>query len=159
MSYDIAQVCPNGHVANSSYQEFPEYNREFCEHCGEKTITHCPNCNNPILGYPRDIVAIGYKYRPPAYCHRCGHAFPWTERKIQAAVELSAEEAHLNDEDRAILEQSINDIVKDSPKTQLAASRFKKAMTKAGTATAGAVKDILVDIVSETAKKIIWPSG
>jgi hypothetical protein len=34
-SYDIAQVCPNGHVANDSTQRDPEFNMEFCDKCGE----------------------------------------------------------------------------------------------------------------------------
>jgi hypothetical protein len=156
--YDVAQVCPNGHTANDSFREFSDFNKEFCDKCGEKTITSCPKCNNPIRGayHAQGVIGV-FEYTPPAYCHNCGNAFPWTERKIQAAIELSVEEGNLNEEDSKVLEQSIKDIVRDIPQTQVAASRFKKIMTKVGSSTAGAVKDILVDIVSETAKKIIWP--
>jgi len=158
MGYDIAQVCPNGHTANDSYQEYPEFNKQFCEKCGEKTITHCTKCNGPIQGAYHSEGVIGvFEYTPPGYCHHCGNAFPWTERKILAAMELSVEEGHLDKEESMILEQSIKEIVRETPQTQAAANRFKKIMVKAGASTAGAVRDILVDIVSETAKKIIWP--
>ncbi len=156
--YDIAQVCPNSHTTNKSSRKYPEDNKQFCDKCGEKTITTCSKCNNPIRGaYHAEGVFGVFEYTPPAYCYNCGNAFPWTERKIQAAMELSIEEGNLNEEDSTILEQSIKDIVRDTAQTQVAASRFKKIMTKAGLSTTGAVKDILVDIVSETAKKIIWP--
>ncbi len=156
--YDIAQVCPNGHTANDSWTRFPDFNKQFCDKCGEKTITTCPKCNNPIRGaYHAEGVIGVFQYTPPSYCHNCGNSLPWTERKIKAAMELSIEEGKIDKEDSIVLEQSIKDIVRETPQTQVAASRFKKIMTKAGSSTAGAVRDILVDIVSETAKKIIWP--
>jgi hypothetical protein len=33
-AYDIAQICPNGHVANSSTVHKPELNQEHCAKCG-----------------------------------------------------------------------------------------------------------------------------
>ena len=47
-------------------------------------------------------------------------------------------------------------MVKDSPNTQVAALRFKKLMSKAGKTSADALKDILVNILSESVKKLIW---
>lgn len=158
MGYDIAQVCPNGHAVNDSYQKHPEFNQKFCEKCGEKTITHCPKCNGPIRGaYHSDGVVDDFEYTPSPYCHQCGSALPWTERRIRAAMELSVEAGALDNEESMMLEQSIKEIVRETPQTHVAANRFKKIMVKAGAFTAGAVKDILMDIVSETAKKIIWP--
>jgi hypothetical protein len=40
----------------------------------------------------------------------------------------------------------------------LAATRFKKLVGKAGAGAAGGFKDILVSVVVEAAKKIIWPT-
>jgi hypothetical protein len=47
--------------------------------------------------------------------------------------------------------------VRDTPKTTVAATRFKKLVLKGGKELAGGFRDILVDIASETAKKILWP--
>lgn len=158
-SYDMAQVCPNGHTATSSYGMHPEFRREYCEKCGEKTITFCPKCSKAIRGeyHVRGVFRIHCQYFPPAFCHHCGNAFPWTERKMAAAFQIFAEESNLNKEDGKMLEQSIKEIVRDTPQTQVAANRFKRMLAKVGSSAAGAVKDVLVDIVSEVAKKIIWP--
>ena len=45
---DTMQVCLNGHVINAKFLSYPTHNRDFCEGCGEKTITNCPNCDKPI---------------------------------------------------------------------------------------------------------------
>ncbi|MGC2424493.1 MAG: DUF2321 domain-containing protein [Nitrospirota bacterium] len=153
--YDIAQICLDGHIINDATQSFPEINKKFCNKCGEETIDSCPSCKNPIQG--RYHGGGSEEYIPPSYCHNCGAAFPWIESKIKAAIELSIEDGNLNEEESKNLEESINNIVKDTPRTQVAASRFKKIMTKIGTSTAEGIKTIIVDIVSETAKKIIWP--
>ncbi len=42
--YDIAQVCPYGHVANATTIWKPEDNKVHCAECGEKTMTACPKC-------------------------------------------------------------------------------------------------------------------
>lgn len=86
--FDIAQVCPNGHVATEASQKFPEFTRQFCETCGEKTLISCPSCNRPIRGQYQGEVAVE-EYKPPAYCFACGKPFPWTESAIQSAIELS----------------------------------------------------------------------
>lgn len=62
----------------------------------------------------------------------------------------------LSKEERQELAGSLEDLVRDVPRTQVAAARFKRLATKAGAQTAGALRDILVDIASETATKAIW---
>lgn len=155
--FDVGQVCMNGHPINGSVTSMPQFNQDYCDKCGEKTLTTCPNCNIPIRGQFRYPTLSEYK--PPAFCYKCGKSFIWTERKIQAAIELAVEEGKLDEEESKQLEESVHAIVRDTPRTQLGASRFKKIMTKIGVSTAGAVHDIIVDVVSETAKKIIWPEN
>lgn len=48
--YDIAQICPNGHVINAQSRVRPEMNKQFCDRCGEQTLTECENCHKPIQG-------------------------------------------------------------------------------------------------------------
>jgi len=92
----------------------------------------------------------------PSFCPECGKPYPWTEAKLKAAQELSDEIDNLSPEEREILKKSLDDIVRDTPQTPVAATRFKKLVAKAGKVAADGLRDILVDIASEAAKKIIW---
>jgi hypothetical protein len=152
--YDVAQVCINGHVANSSSQDFPQFNKKYCDECGAPTIIDCPNCHTSIRGNYRESLSIDYK--PPRFCFNCGHPFPWTAAKIQAAHDLTLELENLSQEDRQMLDKSIDDLIKDSPATSVAATRFKKIMLKAGAGTAAMFREILVDVASEAAKKMLF---
>ena len=94
----------------------------------------------------------------PIFCPDCGKPYPWTEAKLKAAKELTDLLEELEPEEREILKKSFNDIVRDTPQTTVAATRFKRLAAKAGKVAADGLKDILVDIASETAKKLIWSS-
>jgi len=93
----------------------------------------------------------------PIFCPDCGKPYPWTEAKLKAAQELADELDNLSPEERDLLKRSLDDIMRDTPQTTVAANRFKRLVAKAGQVTAEGFRDILVDILSETAKKIIWP--
>src|SRR4051812_37161199 len=100
--YDTAQVCPNGHVATSMAASYAEHRQPYCEKCGEATIMECPKCSTPIRGHHHTPGVIGsYEYSPPSFCYKCGSAFPWTERKTQAAIDLFIEETQ-DQEDRRV---------------------------------------------------------
>lgn len=155
--YDVAQICVNGHEINSSSVRYPQYNKNFCDKCGAETITKCRQCGENIKGYYHGSGFISLaSYQIPSFCDNCGEPYPWTKRRIAAAQDLAREVESLSKEDRSILEQSIDDIVKDSPNSPAAAMRFKKVMVKAGKTAADMFKDILVSVASEAAKKVIW---
>ena len=154
--YDVAQICINGHVINSSSTGLPQYNKKFCDHCGAETITNCKYCGESIKGhYHGDFISIK-PFIKPSFCYNCGKPYPWVESKILAAQELAKETEGLSSEDKEILKNSINEIVKDTPGSQVAALRFKNIMVKSGKVAASMFKDILVEIASEAAKKVIW---
>lgn len=155
--YDVAQICLNGHVINESVKKYPQHNKKFCDKCGAATITNCPKCKNEIQGEYHAEGLVSISQAAPEFCLNCGKPYPWTEAKIQAAHDLAQELENISDDDKEILTQSINDIVKDSPRTTLAATRFKKILSKTSKPIGDAFRDILVDIVSETAKKLLWP--
>jgi hypothetical protein len=92
----------------------------------------------------------------PAFCRNCGKAFPWTASALETARMLADETDVLSSDDREQLKSTLLDLVRDSPQTTLATTRYKKLMLKAGKETARTFRDILVDIASETAKKAIW---
>ncbi|MCY2953016.1 MAG: DUF2321 domain-containing protein [Planctomycetota bacterium] len=157
--YYVAQVCPNGHVANDAVDEYPQRNQQFCSKCGESTLTVCPGCEATIRGrYYVPRVSESYpSYCAPAYCHSCGRAFPWTERGIQAAIELAAEDANLTPEDVEEFKQSLTDAARDTARMRLGVTRLQKLLGKMVAGTANAVRDIVVNLLSETARKAIWP--
>ena len=119
-------------------------------------MTACPSCGRPIRGLPMFGVVLT-QYKPPAFCRYCGEPFPWTQGRVDAARELASEAENLTNDERKELADTIDDLVRDVPHTQVSAGRFKRLVTKAGLGTANALRDILVDIASETAKKAIWP--
>jgi hypothetical protein len=156
-AYDVAQICPNGHVATSSYNQRPESRRECCESCGEPTIKDCPKCRQPVRGtryrpgYPPES-----RYHRPAFCRSCGSSFSWTERKQRAAIDLFIDECQ-DEADRREFEESVGEIAKDTPQALLAARRLTRLLGKAAKETAKAIRNILVDVASEAAKKALLP--
>lgn len=160
-SYDVAEVCTNGHVTNTAARARPQHSQKHCQKCGAATITKCPKCNGDIRGEYRGTVpglmVDDGSFPAPPFCVQCGEPFPWTKGKLDAARELVVEQDGLTPEEQEQLAKSLDDLVRDTPRTTVAATRFKKLVGKAGAGAAGGFKDILVSVVVEAAKKIIWP--
>jgi hypothetical protein len=159
-TYRTAEVCPNGHVSTESADVHPELREKFCSQCGEPTMTTCPGCNASIRGdyHVSGAFFLGGSFEPPAHCHNCGKAFPWTERKIAGAVELLEADGKLSADEIVQVRSDLVEMTKNTPRLQAASMRFKKSMTKAGAVVASGVRDIVVDVLSEAAKKALWPS-
>lgn len=158
-AYDTAQICRNGHVITEVAEDFPQFRKDFCSRCGAATIMACESCDTPIRGDLRDSgVAIfgGPGPRAPRFCHGCGAPYPWTTQALSAARELLEEDTQLTDEEREQLDKSLDDLIRDSPQTELAARQFKRLAAKAGSETATGLKAILVSVVTEAAKRAIW---
>ena len=151
--YDVAQICLNGHVINHSAETRPQHNRDFCPTCGEKTITKCPSCNNSIQGnyYVKGVSGFAGIYTLPAWCHRCGKPFPWTENKIQTAIQIFAEFGGLNEEEKKTIEDDIKNIARDVPQGELAAMRIKKIWEKYGKIA----YNVIMEFASKTAAEIL----
>jgi hypothetical protein len=151
----------NGHMVNGATRQRPGNNQAFCEKCGQKTITQCPHCNKNIKGdhwlSGRHRMGVTSPATVTAFCQYCGKAFPWTESRIAAAKTLADETEGIDSQEKELLKEAIDDIVRDTPQTIVATSRFKKIMTKAGKETTQAFRAILVDVLSEAVKKAIWP--
>jgi hypothetical protein len=75
---DTKQICLSGHIITSSYEYKPHSRKDYCDICGEKTITKCPSCLELI---PGDLYQSFYQYsgerEPPVHCEKCGKPFPW----------------------------------------------------------------------------------
>jgi hypothetical protein len=152
--FDAAQICSNGHLANEHSVTHPENNQDFCVKCGEKTIVACPKCESEISGA---LLGTHGFYSVPACCIKCGAWFPWTESKTQAAIELFIEESGFTGDDAKQFEEAVHDAVKDGPRTQVAASRIGRALKKVSEHAGKLFYDVTKDLLSEIAKKVIWP--
>ncbi|MGF1779802.1 DUF2321 domain-containing protein [Vibrio nomapromontoriensis] len=81
--HDTQQVCLNGHQITDNFNSSPQFRKDFCSVCGERTIHQCPECNSGIPGdYHTDgVVAIGFSTPVPSHCENCGAPYPWTKAK------------------------------------------------------------------------------
>lgn len=152
--YKNATVCLNGHAASSSTANY----RKFCKDCGEKTISRCGNCETNIQGDYEvpGVATIGFTYYPPAYCHNCGHPYPWTSTVLENAIELIALDDDLPSEHKEIIKNAIPNLVVDTPTTPVAVAKYKKYMSKSTDYIREGIENLLIDVVSETVKKSIW---
>lgn len=156
-TYHTAQICLMGHAINSSADRYTELNEKFCSKCGAETISACPHCNAPIRGYYEvpGYVDLSGSYRKPRFCHECGKAFPWTDSALKAAKDYASEIEDISPEDRELLVQSIGEVVRETPQTEVASMRIKRILRGAGSVVADGLKRILVDVVSDTARKTL----
>lgn len=151
--YLTGQVCLNGHpITNDASSGLSQ---RFCSKCGAETITHCPNCKSPIHGKydVPGIVVFGSSYTPDAYCYNCGEPYPWTEAAINNTILLIQEDEELSDSLKGSLVSSLPDVITETPGTNLAVVRMKKALKTAGKFTADALRQFAIDFGCELARK------
>jgi hypothetical protein len=92
---------------------------------------------------------------PPRHCRECGHPFPWTRRKAEALIEVIEELDELTPEERQKLHQSVPDIIADTPKSETAVVRFKKAAKKTGEVGGKLLLGVLSNVATEAVKKTL----
>lgn len=152
--YDVGLVCLNGHSVNSKSHSSPEFNTKFCRGCGEPTIDTCQKCKAPIRGYCHiEGVITMRSWKPPRHCHECGEAYPWTERRREALAAAIEELDELTETEREKLRESIPDVIQETPKTETAVARFKKAIGQAGTVGGRLLSDVLTKVAAEVVVK------
>ncbi|MCX8167307.1 MAG: DUF2321 domain-containing protein [Candidatus Micrarchaeota archaeon] len=155
--YRVAQICLNGHLITSSADIHPQHQEKYCSKCGEKTITECPECKTPIRGKyeVEGVISFNDDYKVPSYCYNCGKPYPWTESALESAKSLINEDENLTTDEKQQFVNALPDLIVESPtpKTQVSVIKFKKFIIKVAAPTGQALKDIIVDIASETIKK------
>jgi hypothetical protein len=119
----------------------------FCTRCGARNITACEACQTPINHR--------FAGETHSYCAGCGKPFPWTETALTTAREYADELEELSNEDKTILKATFTDLTVDSPKTEIAASRFKSILRKLAPDAAETIRKTIVEIASETAVKLL----
>jgi hypothetical protein len=154
--YDTALICLNGHLINPAARLHPQHNRDFCTQCGAKTIQRCPSCSADILGeyhYP-NVVSLE-PFPVPSYCHKCGARYPWMETKIQDARRRIKELKSLSDEDKDVLLMILDDLIRQTPETELAVERFKNLLRGIRPDVRVLIKEILSGVATDLAKKTL----
>ncbi len=165
--HDTAQICLKGHIVNAESDSKPEFNEKFCSKCGVLVISACQNCGTTIIGTYRspdifhtdrfpDLVSVSID-KPPFFCRECGEPYPWTVEKLKAAQDVVNEDPNLTDAQKVTLNESVNDLVHETPRTPIAAKRYKTLVGKAAKETAKVLRELLVDIASEILKKTMSP--
>lgn len=151
--YRFAALCNNGHCS-SDFLTNTNYDQRFCQKCGAEIITSCPVCGVPIRGkyYSPGFIDLT-SYSVPSYCYSCGKPFPWTRTALEVATILIEEEAGFSQTDQERLVEILPDIITETPKSNLAAIRFKKALMSAGKFTAEALRQFAIDFGCEFFKK------
>jgi len=61
------------------------------------------------------------------------------------------------EQDQAELADLIENLVVETPKTTVFASRLNKLLAKASPIASEGLRTILVDVLAESAKKMLWP--
>jgi hypothetical protein len=150
--WDVALICTNGHLVNDRSRGMPSLNAACCSICGAHAISSCTGCREPIPGYLYQEPGRPLK-RIPQYCHACGRPLPWTERSMSAARALIRELAALDSYERDQLRRSIDDIIRETPKTPLAIVQINKVLARLGGEQAQALREILISVASEPVKQ------
>lgn len=142
-----AEICLNGHTISN----YKTKGLAYCEKCGAKVITECDKCSAPIHGSMDHGNFIGYFIRPD-FCHHCGSPHPWTNLALETARCIIQEDDEMSYDERDMLSKTLDDILAETPKTQLAVVRFKKYISAAGKFTVDALRQFIIDFACQMAK-------
>ncbi len=151
-NYYNATICENGHTISHNNI----VGEKFCEICGAPNISCCPSCGMPIHGKENTSGFVSAKkYIVPKYCYNCGQPYPWTASALEVAAAMIYEDSSLSESEKTKLNDSLPDIVSETPKTRLAGIITKKLLPSAESFTADALKQFIIDFGCELAVKLI----
>lgn len=80
-------------------------------------------------------------------------AFPWRQALIDAAVELANESEFPDEASLDTFRQSLPELGKDTPRTELAVVRAKNFIAKAGSTVGPALTKMMFDLGTDAVKK------
>ena len=151
-----AQVCMNGHTITEGLELSPDFQSKFCSTCGAQTISECQNCSTPIRGeYYIPGVIASFDYIPPNYCHDCGKSMPWLEQSMASVTEIIKDLNELPAKDHELFIQTVLELTKDTPRTELAALRYRKYLTKFGKVATDLLNKTVHSIATDAAKRLL----
>ncbi len=154
-----AIICENGHIITDSTTIEKEKADNYCQKCGAKGLRYCSYCKYIIRGRrftptPYGPPTVIHLHRAPRFCYNCGNQYPWTEQKIEAAKE-KIDLLDISKPDKEFLTDSIDAIIIETPKTEVAAIKVNKKLTEIGKAAAMSIRELFVDIAARTAAEVL----
>lgn len=160
-THSTQRTCLNGHVISNEVDAEEDMTGQvqvWCHSCGSATIDRCPSCEGTLRGQKKYGAYVA-KPKPDAYCLHCGKALPWTERHLEAVREVASYIEAFTDEERSMLADILPDLVsqESTPRTQVGVVKMKLLFKKGGAVFFDAANRILVDVVSETVRKSLFP--
>jgi len=90
----------------------------------------------------------------PSFCDACDMAYPWQVSRVANAVELLHLEG-VADADVQEIEKNLPDITRDTPRSQVAAARVRKALGKVAKPVYDMGIKVIGDIATATAKSYL----
>jgi hypothetical protein len=156
-----AQICVNGHVITDLALRADDL-QPFCAQCGKETFVKCAECGETIRGsMPAEEGSEprAREYVRPSYCPACGDAYPWTRAQLDAARDLAAELEGLTARDREILAESLDELMADTPRASLAATRFATLVAKARGPGVQPLRQLASDFASASARPHLQPES
>lgn len=151
--YHNALICENGHILSPTIDLKTNFDSPFCTECGARTISKCPHCESEIRGVSYD--SLDFYYSLPSYCHNCGKPYPWTESALKVAALLIQEDENLDNEQKQTLQDCLPDLITETPSTNLAVVRLKKALKKVGKFTGEGLLQFVNDFCCQLALKLL----
>jgi len=121
---------------------------KFCDRCGAELISTCPECD-----YPLKHASDGGD--SPRYCRGCGKPYPWTATALRLTKEYADQIQVLSVEEKDELKQSFDDLTMDTPRTPVAASRYKRILTSAGPVAKEILTKTLTAVMTKAAKELL----
>ena len=151
------QICVEGHyLPPNQHTKMQPYWR--CPQCGNEVIKECfCKATIRVRGFTKTVGKWEEdEYLPiPKYCWGRGKPYPWTEKIIKATKALVDELEELNESERNLIMENIEDFIGETPSTVLAATRIKKIIIKAKESTQIALKNFMVEVASMVAQDVL----
>ena len=153
--FDTARICPNGHLlTHAARANWPLYNDDFCQVCGEKLIEKCPKCGHEIRGaLIRDDSVMGLETVPPesvpSYCRNCGNPYPWTESFLSSTREIVGGFPELSEPEKGEFAKSLEDVVRATPDHGRSIQRLKQLVRKLKKPSRDLINNVLGNAVWE----------
>ena len=97
----------------------------------------------------------GDPWEPSNFCYACGKPYPWTEKRLAAAQELTDEIDELSNDEKKSLKESILDLAQDTPRTELASIRYQKISKKLTGPVKSILNKVVTSIATEATKKFL----
>ena len=154
--YNNATICLNGHVLS----KYNANHQKYCSRCGTDTYSFCPECQAPIRGLydtPGVTILGNRTYHLPYYCYECGAPYPWTQKILDNAVELLSLDDDLDVASKELIKTAIPELIVDTTTTPVAIAKYRKGISSSGQILKDSLRQLLVDVVSETTKKVLFP--